>query len=60
MTDLNPLLDWEDFPDFRDIEPGHVLPAVRRAVALSQTEQARLEALAPRTWPAVADRKSVV
>lgn len=37
MTDLNPLLDWEDFPDFRDIEPGHVLAAVRRAIALSQT-----------------------
>ena len=53
MTDLNPLLDWEDFPDFRAIEPGHVLPAVRRAIALSQAEQARLETLAPRTWPAL-------
>lgn len=50
MPDSNPLLNWEDFPDFPAITAEHVLPAVREAVARSTAELEALEKAAPATW----------
>lgn len=46
----NPLLDWETHPDFSAITPGHVLPAMRTALAASTRDLEALEASRPTTW----------
>ncbi len=50
MNEHNPILDWNDFPDFALIEPRHVLPAMDRAIALSLADLQRLEQTGPQTW----------
>jgi oligopeptidase A len=53
MPDLNPLLNWEIFPDFAAIAPEHVLPAIEEVVTRGIAELEALEKAAPRTWHAL-------
>lgn len=46
----NPLLAWEEYPDFGRIEPHHVEPALRAVLKQSQAELERLEQTQARTW----------
>lgn len=46
----NPLLDQGELPDFKRIEPEHVLPAVRAALQLGREELAELEKISDPTW----------
>jgi oligopeptidase A len=50
MPELNPILDWEIFPDFPAITPDHVVPAMRMAVERSTAELEALEAARPAAW----------
>jgi oligopeptidase A len=50
MPELNPILDWEIFPDFPAITPDHVVPAMRMAVERSTAELETLEAARPTSW----------
>lgn len=46
----NPLLDQGALPDFRQIQPAHVLPAVREAISLGRAALANIEQIAAPTW----------
>jgi oligopeptidase A len=46
----NPLLNQGDLPDFTKIDPSHVAPAVREAIALGKKQLAKLETLQYTTW----------
>ncbi len=49
-TELNPLLNQGELPDFARIEPAHVLPAVREAIRLGTEGIAHLEKISEPTW----------
>ncbi len=46
----NPLLNWMEFPDFADIEPRHVEPAVEAVLARADEELSALEAAKATSW----------
>lgn len=50
MPELNPILNWDIFPDFSAITPEHVVPAMQEAVARSVADLEALEAERPTTW----------
>ncbi|MBV6493921.1 MAG: Oligopeptidase A [Turneriella sp.] len=50
MTKENPLLNQGDLPDFEKIQPEHVVPAVREALATAEFGLKKLETLENPTW----------
>ncbi len=50
MSQPNPILNWELFPDFAAISADHVSSAMREAVERSTFELQALEQAAPHTW----------
>lgn len=49
----NPLLDWDDLPDFKAISAEHVLPAMTHVLERSTAELLHLETTRPDSWHAL-------